>query len=303
MTNFDAVVLSGGGIKGILELGVLHYYYEKGDYTLDNVQEYAGTSIGAAIALLLICGYTPMEIFSEIYMDSAFNIGECYNIWDITKHMGLMNIDGFIDKLTKLVKKKLKCVPTLKKLEELTGKTLAVAAANITKMCEEKYSPGTCPNLGCVNAVKISCNLPPLFPPIKYNDSYCVDGGLVNNFPWDYISNCRKRILGIIVAGSDFSLPANALMGYFYRCMTISINQLTELRCQMAPEKVELVKVSWSGNSSLLQFTMPPSDQKMEMFLIGYKEAEKKKTTKFLYVDGWTWNVSGKDTSSYVRLS
>ena len=33
-TSYEAIVLSGGGIKGIHQLGMLHYFFEKGKYDL-----------------------------------------------------------------------------------------------------------------------------------------------------------------------------------------------------------------------------------------------------------------------------
>ena len=61
---FDAIVLSGGAMKGIGQLGALHFHFAKGN--LNNAQIFAGTSIGSAGALLLSLDYTPFEIFSEI---------------------------------------------------------------------------------------------------------------------------------------------------------------------------------------------------------------------------------------------
>ena len=287
--EFDAVALSGGGAKGILQLGILHYYYEQKLFNPDSIQEYAGTSIGSVNCLLLICGYTPMEIFKEIYsMESFFSVNDCHSMWDVIKYMGLMTIATFASKIKDLVEKKLGCVPTLKKLKNITGKTLHVSGANITKMCEQRYSPRTHPNLNCVDAVKMSCNLPLVFQRISYNESYIVDGGLMNNFPWDYISSARKNILGVVVTGNDFSIHADTFMGYFYRCVVLPINTMTNLRCQMAPPKVHIVRAVWDG-VPLLQFKMS-SDQKMDMFLTGMAEGERKHTTKLITIDGWSWD-------------
>jgi len=69
---FKTVVLSGGGTKGLLILGALQYYYEKSYYNMDEVVTYCGTSIGSVISLLLICGYPPLDIFTEIYKTCNF---------------------------------------------------------------------------------------------------------------------------------------------------------------------------------------------------------------------------------------
>lgn len=300
--TFDAVALSGGGSKGILMLGVLHYYYEIGKFSLEKTTEYAGTSIGSAIALLLICGYTPMEIFSEIYgMESFFTVDDCHSIWDVIRYMGLMSIRNFAAKIESLVQKKLECIPTLKKLKEITGKSLYISGVNVTTMSEEKYCAETHPSLSCVNAVKISCNLPLIFQRLRYNDSFVVDGGLINGYPWDYLSSNVKRVLGVVLIGSDQSLPDDTFMGYFYRLLMIPIAQLTEMRCQLAPEKVTTVKVIWEG-TPLLQFIMA-SDQKMDMFLTGYNTAERKDKTKLLCIKGWVFETAGWVSDNSLSVS
>ena len=287
---FDAVVVSGGGYKGIMALGVLHYYYEKGFFNPDNVTEYAGSSIGSVIVLLIICGYTPIELFSEIYsVNSFFTVNDCHSIWDIIKYMGLISINKFATRIEELVRRKLNCVPTLKKLKELTGKNLYISGTNITTMSEEKYCAETHPNLSCIDAVKISCNLPLVFQRLQYNNSFVVDGALINNYPWDYIPSSAKKILGVVLTGMDQFLSDSTFMGYFYRLMMIPMMKLTEMRCRLAPEKVMTVNISW--NAAPLQLKMT-SNQKMDMFLKGYQTTERKDQTKLLRVVGWDFKTS-----------
>lgn len=287
---FEAIVISGGGTKGILSLGALHYYHEIGLYNPEIVSEYSGTSSGSIISLLLICGYLPIEIFKEIYgMESFFTIKDCHSMWDIFKYTGLMSIESMIDFIGDLVKKKIGSIPTLKKLKEITGKRLCIGGANITKLSEEIYTPETHPDLGALKAVMISCNLPLIFQRLKYKNSFVSDGALINNFPWEYISK-GKNILGIVIeAGSDCSFSDDDFFGYIYRAIMLPMTALSELRCQNAPSNVHIVKISQKGGGSVLQFTMS-SDAKMEMFLSGYRKAEETENMKYITVDGWNFN-------------
>jgi patatin-like phospholipase/acyl hydrolase len=121
--KFDAVVLSGGGIKGLLTLGALHYHYMKGDFDMKYVHTYVGTSIGSDINLLLVCGYTPLEIFIKIYeIENFFDVTDCNNIWDMSTFMGLMDINNFMSKIEKMVENVFGCVPTLQELYNMTQK-------------------------------------------------------------------------------------------------------------------------------------------------------------------------------------
>lgn len=286
-TPFDAISLSGGGSKGILHLGVLHYYYECGLYNPECVTDYSGTSIGSVISLLLVCGYTPMEIFKEIYdMDSFFTLGDCNGFFAAIQNSGLLNINRFADKIAELVKKKLGCVPSLKKLRKLSSKSLYISATNVTTMLEDIYSYKTTPKLNCIDAIKISCSLPLIFQKLKYNDNNVVDGGLINNCPWEYLPKTSKNILNVVICGSDTSLDDDTHLGYLYRLMIISINALTRLRCQIAPPHVKTLKVNFPG-PQILHFRMNSGD-KMKMFMKGYNTAKEEQRRYFLYVEGYS---------------
>ena len=284
--RFDAIVISGGGSRGVLILGVLHYYYDKKLVKKEELKEFAGTSIGSVICLLLNCGYTPFEIFSEIYnMQDFFTMKDCQNVWQIFENVGLMSMDGFVEKIENLVLVKLGIIPTFAELREITGKSLYISGTNVTKMIEEKYCYKTHPDMSCVEAVKLSCNLPFIFQRIKHDDCFVVDGGLLNNCPWDYITSDCEKILNVVISTTSSSFPDDKIIGYFYRLIMLPISQITEMRCQMAPEKVVTVLAEWEG-SSFLQFTLTP-EQKMKMFLAGFRASERKESTILLKVDGW----------------
>lgn len=294
--KYDAVVISGGGSKGLLTLGALHYEYEKGRYDPAHVRIYAGTSIGSVISLLLICGYTPMEVFNAIYnMSHFFDVGDCHDMWDVVKFMGLMSIRAFTDRIGELVVEKLGSIPTLRELRKLTGKTLVVSAANVSKMRCEYYTHRTHPDLGCVNAVKLSSNLPLVFQRIRYDDCYVTDGGMMDNFPLQYIDDGKMKILGIVTTGSDFSLSDEKFVGYFYRLVVMPINANTKLRCDLAKSNTRLIKLKWN-NTLLVQFSMPNS-QKMKMFIHGYDTAEYIDKRVLITVDGWWSSIDYLDES------
>lgn len=288
ITLFDTLVLSGGGVKGIGQLGVLHYYYEKNLLDLSSIKEFAGTSVGSVICLLLICGYTPMEIFQRIYtIDSFFKAGGVHNIWDLFKNFGLMSIEPFIESVRTMVLEKLGKNPTLSELKRDTGKTLIVSAVNISKMCLEYFSPETKPHLTALDAVKISCNLPLVFQRIRYNGDYYVDGGMADNFPIASIDPDGKNILGIVVTGKD-NAGGDDFVNYLFRLMVFPINIMTQLRSKGAGPNVKLIEVSFD-DLPILELAVE-SKRKMEIFMKGYKEARKEEGKQLINVEGWSWD-------------
>ena len=273
----DTIVLSGGGIKGIGQLGALHYCREKGYLDMSRVNTLAGTSIGSIICLLLVCGFEPIEIFSEVYQkDSFFKMGDVKNFWDLVKDFGLMAITPLIAEIERMILKKYAKIPTLLELYELTGKTLIVAVSNVTKTKAEYFSHITRPHLLCIDAVKFSSNLPVIFQRLHYNDCYYVDGGLLDNFPIKQVDRGTNRILGIVTIGADNSSDDQGVFNYLYRLIIMPINMITELRQEKAGANSAIITMNFD-NIPVLDFSMPPA-KKMQMFVDGYKEAEKMDT-------------------------
>ena len=288
--KFDAIVISGGGLKGLCSLGAIQYEYEKSTYDYKHVQIFAGTSIGAILSLLLICGYSPIEAFIEISkIDDFFDIQNDnikVDLWDFLKLMGLMSINGLMKKVEDIVKNKLGYIPTLNQLKEDTGKTLVVAVTNVTKMRSEYYTYKTKPNLSCIDAVKFSCNLPFIFQRLRYNDSYMVDGGVIDNFPVSYIDNGKLKILGIVSNESNSVKTKLNFYDYFYRLFILPIVSNTKLRCEMTGANTKLIKVD-TKDVSLLPLSVS-YEEKMNIFTNGFEQA--KLFDQTIYINCKDWN-------------
>ena len=290
MEKFDVVVLSGGATRGVLTLGALNYYYEKGQYDPRHTHTYAGSSIGAVIGLLLICGYTPMEIFTEIYKadDNLFDMTG--DLGTMITNMGVMSTNNFIARIETLVKAKMGSeIPTLGELFEDTGKTLVVTASNITKVKCEYYTPKTRPNLLCVDAVKLSCNLPLIFTRIKYDGNYICDGGFMDNFPIKYVDDRIQKILGIVTQGTDLNntYDDTKFIGYLYRILSMPMHANTELRCEDYRSNTTLIKIQWDNETDSVSLLSLSNEHKLNMFLHGTNTAEYSDRTEYLYVEEW----------------
>src|SRR5438270_209486 len=58
----DTLVLSGGSIKGISQIGALHCL--KKHNLLNNIKNIAGTSVGSMVGLTHCIGYQPIEMYN-----------------------------------------------------------------------------------------------------------------------------------------------------------------------------------------------------------------------------------------------
>lgn len=252
--DYSVLVLSGGAYKGIGILGSLDYLYT--NKKLDNITTYIGTSVGSMICYLLIIGYRPEEIFTHICTNDIlpeFNnelTDICMPILPtilkgiIDKTKILKNIELLLqnilqkgciqyDKITKLLEKltinKLLFIPTMKELYYLFNKEFICCSYKYLDSKEkdskendsnnglEYISYKNYPDLSCLDAIRMSSNIPLIFGEFKYNGYKYIDGGFVNNFSVDFKTD--KNIIGISVLGNNLvnnNSPFMSIIGLLY---------------------------------------------------------------------------------------
>jgi len=291
---FDGMILSGGGIRGIGHLGVLHYYQEKGELNMDKIKVYASTSIGSIISLLMICGYKPTEIFTKAYtLSNIIPIPGLIEIYEGIKNYGIMSIDPLMNIVKEMILIKLGKIPSLQELFEITGKVLVVSVSNVSKIKGEWFSHRNRPNLSCLDATKMSCNLPVIFKRIRYNGDYIIDGGFTDNFPSECpeLRTCNK-ILGVAILSKSFFAADDAsiqgVFSYPYNILLMCIMHTLNSRLKhiaSTNDKITLIRLNFGG-ASILEFDTS-SEKKMSMFMKGYEEAKIEDSKEYLMIDNW----------------
>jgi NTE family protein len=178
-----ALVLSGGGAKGLAHIGVLKVLKEAGFPAPSFI---AGTSIGAIVGGLCACGMSPEKM--ERFVVEEFNITDYLDsfVFKINGPFGRIIQTG--QALASLAGKP--GVDTgyrvLELLERLTaGKSFNEVeipfqcnAVDLFSGQETVFSSGS-----VAKAMRASMSLPVFFEPFIYNGMCLVDGGLLNDVP------------------------------------------------------------------------------------------------------------------------
>ena len=171
-----ALVLSGGGARGAIHLGVLHAF----DENKIKVEAISGTSIGAIVGALYCAGVSPFEIKS--LMKSQMFTSIFHLSWN---KRGLL-------KMTRLKKTLQNFIPVndFKSLEI----PFYCCVSNLEKGIYEIIDKGD-----LNKAVSASASIPILFEAVEINGQHYVDGGLFNNLPVEPLLNKYKNIVGVHV--------------------------------------------------------------------------------------------------------
>ena len=210
-----AVVLSGGGAKGISHIGVLKVIEQAG-IPVDIV---TGTSMGSIIGGLYSIGYTPQQLDSivrgqnwlyilsdnENLMRQSIEDREKQNTYMLNKHISLN-------------KRQISASPGL-----IKGKNLQTLFRCLTEGYNDSISFDVLPRkFACVatdlitnteydfhsgvlaEAIRSSMSIPAAFAPISKGDMVLVDGGLCNNYPADLARDMgAEYIIGSTVQGPE----------------------------------------------------------------------------------------------------
>ncbi|HXS35899.1 MAG TPA: patatin-like phospholipase family protein [Flavipsychrobacter sp.] len=220
--QYTTLVLKGGGIRGIAYAGAIKVLEEKN--VLQNINNVAGTSVGAIVASLIAVGYNAEEI-KDIMMKlkiEEFNDGQFFFIGGqkrLRKNFGWYKGEVLEDWLGDLIKAKTgNANTTLAQLHDLALKNkkiknLYITTTNLSKQRMEIFSWQNHPNISIKTAVHASIAIPLYFSAVLLdsNDnrikrpgntklfSVYIDGGLLANYPLNIFdsANLNSHTLGL----------------------------------------------------------------------------------------------------------
>lgn len=170
------LVLSGGGAKGMAQIGAIKALEEYGIFPT----HIAGTSAGAVVGALYASGANSTEMLHFFKSTSLFTRSKF-----AYKKPGFINTDKFYDDF--------KAYFPHDNFSDLK-KPLFITATNILKGTLEIFNDGK-----LIKPILASASFPGVFTPVKMNGTFYVDGGTLNNFPIEPLKGICSKLIGIYV--------------------------------------------------------------------------------------------------------
>ncbi|MCL2327862.1 MAG: patatin-like phospholipase family protein [Bacteroidetes bacterium] len=231
--------LSGGGARGVVQLGIMQALYEAGI----RPTIIAGTSMGAINGLFLAAGYTPKETY-EILLKNFDRKAIPY--WRGVRK-GFQNLIQIFQKYIDVT-----CFEDL-------DIPLYVSATNLNTGKNELASQG---NL-LFDYVIASASIPIIFPPRIINKHHYVDGGASNNFPTRVLVGKCDKIIGIHVNHIAEMNDFRNMFAIVERIYRIAIHSAIADRfdlCDFCIDPEEIMK-----------YSMFDFDKMTEIYKLGYR--------------------------------
>lgn len=180
-----ALVLSGGGARGIAHIGVIEELEKRG-YKITSI---AGTSMGSLIGGVYATGKMN-ELKDWIY---TLDKGKVFRLVDFTlSKQGLIKGDKVLNKMRDYV-------PDMP-IEELALPYVAVAV-DLIKREEVVFREGS-----LYHAIRASIAIPTVITPVKEEKRLLVDGGVLNNIPMAHVKRTEGDILMAVYVNADVPL-------------------------------------------------------------------------------------------------
>lgn len=234
------LVLSGGGARGIMHLGVIKAL-EEFDLKFSQI---AGTSAGSIMGAMYSYGYTPDEILKIISSTSFFR--SIRPAWAMT---GLLSLDRLRDVLlTHLPDNNFSALKV----------PLTIAVTDIRNAKPVYFSEGE-----LVPAILASCCVPAVFSPIHFNGEIYVDGGILDNLPVKSIRDKCDFVIGSHCNHIGPDLDIKNFRKVVERSLLMAINGNTVISKALCDVLVEPLEV---GKISAFELT-----RAKDLFEIGYK--------------------------------
>lgn len=201
------LVLSGGGIRGVAHLGVIKALQEHG-FTFAHV---SGVSAGSIIGAFYCNGYSPEEILEIIEKTSLYKVVRPAISW-----RGLLRMDKVIGEF--------KSYFDDDSFEALKI-PLDIAATDVTHGTVKYFNSGP-----LLRAVLASSSIPIVFDPVMIDQTYYIDGGILNNLPVEPVKKTCDRIIGIHTNPVGISKGSINMKMLMERSLLLAINCNIELR-------------------------------------------------------------------------
>ena len=261
---FRRIYLSGGGMNGISIVGALQEL-ERQNY-LCFIGEWIGISSGALEAMLFVLGYTIKQGLEILKIDFQ-QITEPDPGWLL--NMGYDTGNRLLKFLFALLKEKgFQERVTFQELFQLTGKSFRTFATDIQSGSLAEFSKEKTPDYPIAYAARASMSFPYYFQPFKCpltNKTYS-DGGLVSNFPLQYITEEeRMETLAISINYAMAEPDLQDLTNFLWRPMKIFMLSRSQSDCIVYPHQTIVISLD---KSQVMDFEMS-LEEKMNLVAKG----------------------------------
>lgn len=191
VVNYEHLVISGGGVDGLILYGAIKEFIEKGYLDMNIVKTIHAVSAGALISTMLLLGYSVDDMDDYVIKRPWENVFKLngFSFRNIMMKKGLIDSSMIVEIVRPLLEARdISPNVTLADFELHTKVRLFMYTVdlNIFPLNAIELSAKSHPNMPLSMALSMTCCYPMIFTPVMYAGGCYVDGGLVTKCPVHY---------------------------------------------------------------------------------------------------------------------
>jgi len=262
-----ALVLSSGGTKGLGQLGFLEALYEEG--ILKDSTAFSGCSVGGVINLLLICGYSPMEIAIVALQTKLVTSYKVFlKIEKALDDFGFVDTMEAMKPMQEMVEKKFDGkMPTLGELYTKTRKYLRFAISDLTNHEPLYVDHITDPDMPAIEAAAFTMLVTGLLTKKTYRGRLVADGATVDPLPATIFDDGVHKVLCVAIVGTELK-PESSYPAYVYSALSLALDTLQERTIDLLNENFVVVGLNLPELSVI--DTGKDLNKRLQCYNVGY---------------------------------
>lgn len=270
-TKYRNLVLSGGSIKSISQIGAVKKLVDEKLIDLAKLKALAGTSAGSLIGLLIVLQFNIDEIWNFIYFLNMGNMVKP-DILLFLRKCGVETGQIIYNLIEEILTKKtgIKHI-NFRQLHEITNIHFTVVGSCLTTKQAIYYDHVNTPNFKVSMAIRISIGIPGFFIPITFDNNKYIDGGVLNNYPMNLFEDRLDETIGILICdefNTDYKYPEQ----YFMAVMNLFMYNYYEKTAKQYASNTIYINKSFDG-VSMLSFNID-NNTKMDLYNCGIEAVE-----------------------------
>jgi len=293
------IAFSGGSSKGFSYLGVIKAMYEYG--ILDNLEEVAGTSIGALFSVLVCLKFNPVDlinIFMGIDLNWLHNINSDSILHLINKY-GLDNGD-FMEKFLGFIIAVRFPNKNPYEISFLDMWNYNQIKINITgsKVYQgiiepQLYNHVLTPHMSIIKALRISMAIPPIFSPLNEDNCHLVDGGINNNYPIDIFKDKLDTTIGVLCSEKISNEKCKNVIELYKSIIIYMVTKETLIKKNKYLDNTIVIE----SDIQMFHIFNLSQDEKLNIINLGYQL-----TKQYLTIKGFK-QKENKEQSKFIKIN
>jgi predicted acylesterase/phospholipase RssA len=266
-TPFTELCLAGACNRGICYIGCLKKLEEE---NLLNIKALSASSIGAFIGICYILGFTSDELLA-IIIDKDFKI---FRDFSFSEEGAVLKGQEYKNWVFEILSKKINPNITLLDLYNIT-KIHFTCTTTCIYSNSENFKEGIIymshiqtPTVSLITAINCSMAFPFIFPPIYYQDCQFIDGGVLDNFPINLLSDTALglKVNFKMIDGSTSIRNPISYIGKIFELITHRFKYLK-------PDTSKNIVCTECDDFNIIDFELS-IDDKITLFKRGYSSME-----------------------------